>query len=182
MRLFVSVEPPEAVLDMLRQLPRPENPALRWTTSGQWHVTLRFLGAVEDATAVAEALARVPGALRSAGIEEVRAHLGQASAWFEGRRILQVPVSGLDGVAAAVAEATAEWGDPPRAPFVGHLTLGRVRGSGRGDRSLAGSVLEASWPVKRVDLMSSHLGPKGARYETQATVTLDRRIPPAANH
>jgi 2'-5' RNA ligase len=171
-RLFVSVEPPEAVLDMLRELPRPENPALRWTTSGQWHVTLRFLGAVEDPAPVAEALARVPAALRAAGTREVRARLGPASAWFEGRRILQMPVSGLDGLAAAVTDATAKWGDPPRAPFVGHLTLARVRGTGRGDRLLAGSVLEASWPVERFELKSSQLGRGGARYETQAEVTL----------
>jgi 2'-5' RNA ligase len=104
--------------------------------------------------------------------------LGPASAWFDGRRVLQVPVGGLDHLAVAVADATAPWGEASAAPFVGHLTLARVRGRGRGARWLAGSPLEASWPVERFELMSSQLGPEGARYETQGTV----RIPPRSGH
>ena len=172
MRLFVAVHPPDDVVDLLRRLPRPEEPAVRWTTQPQWHVTLRFLGAVGDPGQVADALTSVPAAVRAAGVGEVHAALGPASAWFEGRRILQVPVAGLDELAGAVAGATAGWGEPSTARFVGHLTLARVRGRGRGDRSWAGTSIEASWLVDRFELMSSQLGRGGARYDTQATVSL----------
>jgi 2'-5' RNA ligase len=172
-RLFVAVAPPDPVVELLQQLPRPEDAALRWTTHEQWHITLRFLGGVDDPAPVAEALVRVPAALRASGVHEVRAELGPASAWFEGRRILQVPVAGLEPLAGAVADATGAWGTPSPAPFIGHLTLARVRGRGRGARSLAGSPLEASWAVDRIELMSSRLGPGGARYATEATVALD---------
>ena len=46
MRLFVAVWPPDDVIDVLADLPRPEVAGVRWTTRGQWHVTLRFLGHV----------------------------------------------------------------------------------------------------------------------------------------
>ncbi|HLI72628.1 MAG TPA: RNA 2',3'-cyclic phosphodiesterase [Acidimicrobiales bacterium] len=172
MRLFVAVRLPEDVLDALDRIARPKDPALRWTTRAQWHLTLRFLGSVEDPHAVADSLAGVPDVLRAQGFVTLEAVLGPAIAWFEGRRILQVPVSGLDPLARAVADATSDWGEPPGVPFVGHVTLARVRGRGRGDRSLAGGVVEARWPVDGFELMSSRLGPGGARYETQAVVPL----------
>ncbi len=48
MRLFVAVWPSAAVVDELRGLERPARPGVRWTTADQWHVTLRFLGEMED--------------------------------------------------------------------------------------------------------------------------------------
>ena len=172
MRLFVAVPVPDHVLDLVERLPRPDEPGLRWTTRGQWHVTLRFLGSVDAPGPVDDALRRVPGALAAAGADAVRAELGPASAWFEGRRVLQVPVTGLEALAGAVAEVTKPWGEPPERRFVGHLTIARVRGRGRGAPRLAGSPIEASWPVSAFDLMSSRLGRGGARYDTQATVAL----------
>ena len=59
-RLFVAVWPPESVVEMLLGLDRPEGPDLRWTTEPQWHVTLRFLGDVDDPGPVTEALHAVP--------------------------------------------------------------------------------------------------------------------------
>ena len=50
MRLFVAVRPNEAVLDAVAGLARPERPGVRWTTQPQWHVTLRFLGGVDEGT------------------------------------------------------------------------------------------------------------------------------------
>ena len=172
MRLFVAVTVPDPVLDLVQALPRPDEPTLRWTTREQWHVTLRFLGSVEDPAPVADELAAVPAAVRRAGHVDVEAVLGPASAWFDGRRILQVPVCGLDALADAVAGATSPWGEPSSKAYVGHLTLARVRGRGRGDARLAGNPIEASWPVDAFALMSSQLGRGGARYETQATVAL----------
>jgi len=172
-RLFIAVDPPEEVVDLLEALPRPAMAQLRWTLPAQWHVTLRFLGEVDDAEvpALAGALDSLAGWFGEPG-EPVEAHLGPAVAWFTGRRVLQMPVGGLDALAAEVAEATAPWGDPPDHPFRGHVTLARVRGPKPGPPSMAGGPLHASWEVTEVVLYSSRLGEGGARYEAVHRVTL----------
>ena len=181
-RLFVAVSPPEEVLDRVAALDRPVVTGVRWTERAQWHVTLRFLGRVDDVAAAAEALAGVRAA-------PTVASLGPAVGRF-GQRVLHVPVSGLDAVAAAVVAATAHVGEPPeeqseeqseRSPgpagraFAGHLTLARVTGRARVDlRALAGQPVEGSWRVEEVRLVESHVSPKGARYETVERVPLRR--------
>src|SRR5690606_4279651 len=60
MRLFVGVVPPEGVLDAIERLARPDRPGVRWTRRQQWHVTLRFLGEVDDPDPVAAALDAAP--------------------------------------------------------------------------------------------------------------------------
>ena len=176
MRLFVAVTVPDSVMAMLRTLARPPEPRVRWTTEEQWHVTLRFLGTVIDEAAVAQALAVIPEMAAVRGISSVTATIGPSSAWFPGRRVLQMPVEGLDDLAAMVTDATAAWG-PARAslssaPYRGHLTLARGRGTAKGPASLAGASLSATWPVDTVVLMSSALGRQGARYATEAAVPL----------
>jgi 2'-5' RNA ligase len=172
-RLFVAVWPPESVVEMLLGMDRPALAQLRWTTEPQWHVTLRFLGEVDDPDPVARALRAVPDSLgMSAGVD-VRAALGPTSAWFPGRQVLQVPVAGLDELARAVAQATAPWGarvDDHR--FSGHLTLARARGRARGPAGLAGASLAATWQVRSFELVSSVLGRGGSRYDTVTTVAL----------
>ena len=165
-RLFVAVSPPEEVLDRIAALCRPEVAGVRWTDRGQWHVTLRFLGRVDDLAAAAEALAGVRAA-------PTVASLGPTVGRF-GHRVLHVPVAGLDAVAATVVAATAHVGEPPEERgFTGHLTLARVTGRARVDlRPLAGQPVVGTWPVEEVDLMESHLSPKGARYETVERVAL----------
>jgi 2'-5' RNA ligase len=172
-RLFVAVSPPENVMEMLRGIERPGDPRLRWTTPHQWHVTLRFLGEVEAPQPVADALRLVPEALVAGGVGEVWATLGPKVAWFPGRQVLHVPVSGLDALAQAVMDGTARWGRPPEdRPFSGHLTLARARGRARGPASLAGASLGAAWPVAAFTLVSSVLGARVSHYETLATVAL----------
>ena len=165
-RLFVAVSPPATVLDRVAALDRPEVAGVRWTDRGQWHGTLRFLGRVDDVAVAVEALAGVRAA-------PAVASLGPAVGRF-GQRVLHVPVSGLDAVAAAVVAATAHVGEPPEErPFAGHLTLARVTGREKVDlRALAGQPVDGTWAVDDVCLVESHLSPKGARYETVARVPL----------
>jgi 2'-5' RNA ligase len=173
MRVFVAVSPPGPVVAVLQALPRPDVASLRWTTEDQWHVTLRFLGEVDDPRSVATALGDVPHRWRRAGAPEVWAVLGPAVAWFPGRQVLQVPVAGLDVLADAVGQSTVSWPTPADdRPFSGHLTLARTRGRARGPASAAGAPLEATWRVESVALMASVLGRHGARYETLSTVPL----------
>jgi 2'-5' RNA ligase len=161
-RLFVAVGLPDAVLSVVDALPRPGVVGVRWTNRAQWHVTLRFLGRVDDAL-----VDGVVDALRSVDMPPgLTATVGPATARF-GQRVLQVPVEGLDGLAARVVDATAPFGEPPDdRPFRGHLTLARVgRGAGRVDlRPLCGTPISASWPVTGFELYASELHPHGARY------------------
>jgi 2'-5' RNA ligase len=165
-RLFVAVTLPTEVLDAVEGLARPDVEGLRWTSRSQWHVTLRFLGAVDVVDAVVSALATVRVARRDAV-------LGPAVRRF-GQRVLHIPVAGLDDVAAAVVGTTSALGAPPEdRPFAGHLTLARVRGRRRVDlRPLTGAEVSASWPVNDVVLFESHLHPRGARYEVVARFPL----------
>jgi RNA 2',3'-cyclic 3'-phosphodiesterase len=172
-RLFVAVSPPEEVLALIEALPRPNLQKLRWTTSDQWHVTLRFLGEVRKPEPVAEALHSVPAALKDAGVAVVEAVLGPAVAWFTGRRILQVPVAGTETLAELASDATAEFGEPPdKAPYAGHITLARVRGKVKGPVNLAGTPVHGAWRVDDIVLVSSTLGSGGARYEVLERVPL----------
>ena len=165
-RLFVAVSPPEEVLERVAALDRAPVAGMRWTDRHQWHVTLRFLGRVDDVPAAIEALAGV-----RAG--PTIASLGPAVGRF-GNRVLHVPVGGLEVVAAAVVAATAHVGEPPEVrPFAGHLTLARVTGRAKVDlRALAGQPVEGSWPVEEICLVESHLSPLGARYSTLERVAL----------
>lgn len=156
MRLFVAVWPPGEALDAIEAMPRPERAGVRWTTREQWHVTLRFLGRVDDP-------APVLGALAEAALPRARGVLGPRSERL-GRSVLCLPAAGLDELAAVVRAATAGVGAPEGRPFRGHLTLARSRHGGVG--SLAGQPLVAEFPVEEVSLVRSHLHPDGARYET----------------
>jgi len=175
-RLFVAVWPPAEVLDRLAVLARPEIRGLRWTDRRQWHVTLRFHGPVDEVAPVRAALAGV----EAAG-EITAAALGPAVGCF-GRRILHVPVMGLDALAAAVIAATAHLGKPPDdRPFSGHVTLARVAKDARVDlRSLTGVPVEAEWEVGAVCLVESRLAPAAARYEVLEELALRPRLRPGA--
>jgi len=166
MRLFVAVRPPEHVLDQLAELAHPDAPGVRWTTRDQWHVTLRFLGNVDDPEPVITA---VRDAVHSLSAVEVA--LGPRAGML-GRGVVQLPVSGLDEVARAVIAATADVGDPPdRRGFKGHLTLARTNGH---RLDLSSLHVAASWPVDQVELIRSRLGRGPATYETLAVVPLQR--------
>ena len=164
MRLFVAVRPPDAVLDELAALPRPQRTPARWTTRDQWHITLRFFGNVDDASAVIAALERA--AAQSAPAEVT---IGPRPGVL-GRQVVYLPVAGLDELAEAVVHETADMGDPPPTRrFRGHLTLARTKG---GIVDLSALTLAATWTVGEIELIRSDLGGGPARYETLARFPL----------
>lgn len=166
-RLFVAVWPPDDILDQLAALPRPEIPGLRWTAREQWHVTLRFLGSVPDVEPVAAALSELD-------LPFAQAVLGPAVGRF-GRRILHVPVSGLEQLAGAVVGATSHVGRPPGdRPFHGHLTLART--ANRADvelHRLAGTPVGARWTVRELSLVESRVSGSAGQYDSFATYPLN---------
>jgi 2'-5' RNA ligase len=163
-RLFVAVWPDEGARAALATLARPEEVGVRWVRPEHWHVTLRFLGEVDEddaAAALDDLAAATPSAVLGPAVSRL------------GRTVLCVPAAGLDELAAAVAAATAEVGEPPDPrPFAGHLTLARLRH--RGSCRLAGHKVRAEMAVPEVALVASTLGAAGPTYRTVVTVPLAR--------
>jgi 2'-5' RNA ligase len=164
-RLFVGVWPDAETTDRLAALERVERRGVRWVRPDQCHVTLRFLGAADPD--------RVVDALRSVHHPPVTAVLGPRVGRL-GRGVLMVPVGGLDSLAAEVIRCTAELGRPPDPrPFLGHLTLARLKGSPA--CGLIDAELRSEWPVTSIRLVASETGVDGPEYHVLADVPLRRR-------
>ncbi|MEQ8840380.1 MAG: 2'-5' RNA ligase family protein [Acidimicrobiales bacterium] len=155
-RLFVAVWLPSDVVALVADLPRDDLPRLRWTTPAQWHVTLRYLGEVDEVLAQA--------AFDSVEAAPAAAELGPVVERLEPGLVV-VPVVGLDALAAAVLEATGGIGEPPHPDgFRGHLTLARQREGT--STSADGVACSARFVVDEIALVRSELHHDGARYTT----------------
>jgi RNA 2',3'-cyclic 3'-phosphodiesterase len=181
MRLFVAIAPPAAVLDQLDALAGPlraNRPDLRWTSREAWHVTLAFLGQVDE-PAVARLLPRLERAAR-------RHHAFRLA--FSGAGAFPVPAranvlwSGLSGdrgalghLAESVVAGASRAGAPPPDKgrrFQPHLTLARCRMPADVTElvaALAGHQGQ-QWTADRVHLVRSRLGAtEQPRYATLAS-------------
>ncbi|QXJ24116.1 RNA 2',3'-cyclic phosphodiesterase [Actinomadura graeca] len=168
MRLFVALIPPPGVLDEVEEAVRPHQdliPELRWVRRELIHVTLSFLGDVDDRT-----LDRLlPRLERAAGRHE-RMSLSLAGAGaFPGSgahaRVLWTGLYGdrraLARLAASTAAAGRRAGTPPdkHRAFRPHLTLARSRRP-VDVRSLTESLsafASTPWTADAVHLVRSHL-------------------------
>jgi len=180
LRLFVALELPERLLQALEAIQRDlrsnAGEHLRMVRPEGIHLTLKFLGDVERdrRTAIDQALTE---AVAPFTLELKPAKLGS----FGGRRIRVVWV-GLGGMldelgalARAVDQAMVSVGfDGEDRPFAPHLTLARVRDRASDtDRArladLVGAYHLPDLPevvLSHAALVSSVLGPGGAKYET----------------
>ena len=162
MRTFLAVRPPAAALAHLAA--RVAGPP---TEVERWHVTLAFLGEVDDPPALSAPLARVcaprpPLVLRLAG----SGAFGRGGPVWVG---VDGDVTGLTALAGALADACRAHGiDVERRPYRPHLTVGR---RGRPDpRSLAGYTGPA-WTARSVELVVSRLG-RTVRHEVVQALPL----------
>lgn len=179
MRSFVAVLLPEAVQARVDETAAPlraQGAAVSWVRAENLHVTLRFLGAIEEATLsrVREALAEA-----AAGTAPFSLTIGGFGGFPTPRspRVVWVGVlAGADALGALHARlerALAQRGIAPEGrAFHGHVTLGRAR-EPRGAAGLADALAAASEPlgevaVDAVHLMRSDLHPAGARYSVLA--------------
>lgn len=158
---------------------RRAHPEVRWTRPETWHLTLLFIGSVArdrvvELEALVEAVAREVAAYRIA-IERGGGRPGQRGgvAWLgatHGARSLIETASLL----AARCPPDIAGGSPPKRTPSAHLTV--VRAADQlvieALRSQAHGSLGVGWTVERIDLVRSHLGPEGARYQTVHGATL----------
>ncbi len=134
-------------------------------------MTLRFFGEidVDDGVIAGQRVARAAKLAAPATAE-----LGPAVTSF-GRKVIQVPVAGLDALSRALLDTSAEVGQPPGPrPFAGHITLARSRGKGSLE-GLLGEAVSARWEVGEIALVASvSSGQPGVanRYDVVATFPL----------
>jgi 2'-5' RNA ligase len=175
MRAFVAVNLPHVersrLYDTLEPL-RAEALPVRWMPPESLHLTLKFLGRVEDERVAAlhamlVRIARVaePFELAVGGLGAFP-RLGRPRVWWVGI----APEPRLTTLQRALDAGLVELGFAREdRPFSPHVTIGRARE----DRSTGGSRVEAvvasfafrfRFAVETIDLMESQLSPRGARY------------------
>lgn len=164
MRLFVAVWPPDNAIELVRALPRPNTPGVRWSTEDQWHVTLRFLGNVDDVDEVRDALGTID-------LPATEVRLGPATKRL-GNGVLMLPVHGVDDLAHAVLRVTDEIVPAEERHFTGHLTVARAKSRGAIPKSIEGTPLESSWTATSFALVRSQTKPSGAVYTDVETFSL----------
>jgi 2'-5' RNA ligase len=152
--------------EALRRLPQP----FKLVRREQMHVTLKFAGDVDEASAepIRQALAtiEVPRRLRlriaGPGAFPPRGPARVAFAALEG------DVDALAGLASALDRALAAFGVEREArPFHAHVTLGRAGNRGcRRDLVLALRLPPLEFEASAFEWIESRLGPEGPSYTT----------------
>ena len=181
MRVFVGLAVDEAVKETLERLTlrlRAKDDGLRWSTPDQWHVTLVFLGEVDD-----EARGRLVQELSGLRQAELRLRMERLGV-FERAGILhaEVEVSAellrlYEAVAAAVRRVGLE---VEERPYRAHITLARSRNRDGGKtiarlrRSAEQQRLSVRWEVGEFLLYESQLSPGGSRYVVQQRFGLNQ--------
>lgn len=166
-QLYVAVLPPPEIIDAIGDLPTKAQRGVRYTKRDQWHITVKFLGASDPGAAVS--------ALADLEARAAKATLGPAVSLLGGR-VLMIPVSGLDGLAAASSTAFAGVGEPqPDREFSGHLTLARLKGAPLRDPSMVrlfGAPISATFRASSVVLVSTETTTDG----TERTVIAEKTL------
>jgi RNA 2',3'-cyclic 3'-phosphodiesterase len=173
--MFVAAWPDEWTRKRLSLLKLGSVRGLRVVRPEQWHITLRFLGEVEEdlVPAITDSLGTAARTLAGA-----RCEVGPSTAWFGGNRVLQIPARGLDQMASAVRGATI-----PIVPetshggfrFIGHVTVARaqrrlVDPAARMD--VAGIPFISTFDVEYFDLVKSEVTNEGMEYTTLARMPI----------
>lgn len=175
-RVFAAVPIPTEVRKALSKCVSKLDIPGKVAPSENWHITLRFLGVVDDVTYDRFLL----------GLSEVeqesgfRVRLDCFGAFPKASKATVVWAGVGDGSdhltllneiteeAAQSAGLVAE-----DRPFHPHLTLSRVRPPADA-RHLLGELLDLAWTCDRVVVFRSHLGGGPARYETLESLSLVR--------
>jgi 2'-5' RNA ligase len=188
LRVFIALELSEplkeGILAMGRSL-RARGVRASWLKPGAMHLTLKFLGDVEEG-----ALPRLFGAVRRAAeaVGPFRFETTDLGAFPSPRRPRVIwlgiePVSELFELAEAIERELSELGFPrERRPFRPHITIGRIRDP-RASGDVSGTLadlagLRETVQVHEVRVMKSTLEPSGAVHEVLTAVPLGAEARP----
>ncbi|HEY8566216.1 MAG TPA: RNA 2',3'-cyclic phosphodiesterase [Beijerinckiaceae bacterium] len=175
-RLFTGLKPPPDVTERLASL-RGGLPGARWVETSDYHVTLRFLGDVDDATArefdamLAEAAPRGALTLRLEGVasfggDRPRALFAKVA---ENRALRE-----LQAEHERIARAVGLKAETRR--YTPHVTLARLRGVSAGDvaATLAGigAVPALTFTAEEALLYSAKESVGGGPYRVEASYPL----------
>ncbi|MDP2663542.1 MAG: RNA 2',3'-cyclic phosphodiesterase [Dehalococcoidia bacterium] len=181
-RTFIAVSLPPVVRYALarcqERLGAAKTRYVKWMNPEGVHLTLKFLGNVDETT-----LPHLAQALREsvAGVSAFHLQTGPLGAFpsLKSPRVLWVGLAGaldtLEVLQRAVEEAVTPLGFPPEErSFAPHLTLARVRDAAtREDRARLAQLLtqvqmDGSWdiPVGEIIVMKSELARAGATYSS----------------
>jgi len=172
LRLFVGIDlPPPLKLQL--SLLAVGLPGAKWVDPGNHHLTLRFIGEVDEGEA-----ADIDTAL--AQIRAPRFDVTLATVGHFGLRMLWVGVErnpALQHLHEKIESALGRLGYPPEERrYTPHVTLARLKGMS--ESKLTGYLSEhalfraAPFPVERFSLIASYLTKSGAIYEDQADYDL----------
>jgi 2'-5' RNA ligase len=167
--ILLSDEIKEKAVEIQSRL-RKANADVKWVERENLHITLRFLGEIEEAKV--EKVKRL--------MEEVAGRFSPQKLVFKGvgafpdlRRPRVVWIGGegdsLSKIAEELERGIREIGIPPEKPFSFHLTLGRVRSPrnlGQLTRLMGevGDVHIGEMTAEKITLMRSILLPQGPQY------------------
>ena len=169
MRLFIAAFLPEETGDALFRHVRSLGSLLRgvrWEPREKLHVTLRFLGDVDESRLEAIS-ADVGSAVRGSGsilsgFDDFRLFPGPGNP-----RVLALGLvksgrfqSLFDKVQSAVLRNGFEM---EKRKFIPHVTLGRIRGDFEGIRKIPRPD-RTEFSITRIGIVQSELGPRGSRY------------------
>src|SRR5689334_11233541 len=184
MRLFAAIELPDSTRAALVSAAADLRSALddldaRWVEPEKLHLTVRFIGHVDDHRAAAltdrarMAVAVCPFEMRLGGARALPRTGPPRVSWV-------AATEGAPALGRIHRELTARLRplgyEAEQRPFSAHLTLARVRTVKRGAsvRSLVGAfpMPDLRCRVSHVTLFRSHLSPRGSRYEILAAIPL----------
>lgn len=192
-RAFIAIELPEEVkadLSSVQSRLRPErHPYVKWVSVDGVHLTLKFLGNIdqEKVSPIAEAMA---GAAQR--VSPFRLEVGGLGAFPNLRRpqVVWIAVEGevekLASLQRAIDHSLVTLGfSPETRSFTPHLTLGRLRerASTEERRRMGEALLAAKgeevvpFRVTEISLMRSTLTPRGAIYNRICSIQLESGLP-----
>lgn len=173
LRLFVGIGLPPALKLQLSHLASGV-PGAKWTDPGNYHLTLRFIGEVDEARA-----ADIDAAL--AQIRAPAFELTLASVGHFGLRSLFVGIErnpALHHLHDKVESALIRIGiEPEERRYAPHVNLARLKGTSEvklQEYLVAHALFRAApFAVERFSLVASYLTKSGAIYEDQADYELE---------
>ena len=176
-RLFVAIDLPEAVCDRLAALCAGV-PGARWVDPVNFHLTLRFIGEVDNRTAD-----DIDAALAAVRVPRFDLWLRDVGIFGRGRGVRALwagvdPSEGLTRLQGKVENAAYAAGLPRETrKFSPHVTLARLRGVSasrlQGFVAAHSGFMAGPAPVDRFTLYSSFLSSSGAIHTPEAVYPLD---------